>query len=125
MSLDELLTAANQLSESDLERLLQEVAVLRAQRKANVLPIEEARLLYKINQGVPTELSTQYQTLRTKREAETLTEDEYQTLIQLSNQIEQLGAQRLEALANLAQLRRVSLPQLIETLAIVPVIYNV
>lgn len=125
MSLDELLTAANQLSESDLERLLQEVVFLRAQRKAHVLPTEEARLLNKINQGIPRELSTQYQTLRVKREAETLTEEEYQTLIQLSNQIEQIGAQRLEALANLAQLRRVSLSQLMETLAIVPATYHV
>lgn len=82
-------------------------------------------LLHKINQGIPRELSAQYQTLRAKREAETLTEDEYQTLIQLSNQIEQLGAQRLEALVNLAQMRRVSLPQLMETLAIVPITYGV
>jgi hypothetical protein len=123
MSLDELLTVAKQLSENDLDRLLQEVAVLRAQRKAHVLPAAEAQLLQKINQGIPEELRTQYQTLRAKREAETLTEQEYQTLIQLSNQIEQLGAQRLEALVNLAQLRRVSLKDLMQTLAIVPVTY--
>jgi hypothetical protein len=123
MSFEELLTAANQLSENDLDRLLQEIAVLRAQRKAHVLPTEEARLLQKINQGIPSELRAQYQTLRAKREAETLTEQEHQTLIQLSNQIEQLGVQRLEALVNLAQLRRVSLSDLIETLAIAPVTY--
>lgn len=123
MSLDELIKAANQLSENDLDQLLQEVAVLRAQRKAHVLPAQEARLLHKINQGIPRELRAQYQTLRAKREAEILTEQEYQTLIQLSNQIEQLGAQRLEALVNLAQLRRVSLQNLMETLAIVPVSY--
>jgi hypothetical protein len=121
MSLEELIKAADQLNENDLDRLLQEVAVLRTQRKAHVLPTEEARLLHKINQGIPPELRTQYQTLRAKREAETLTEQEYQTLIQLSNQIEQIGAQRLEALANLAQLRRVSLNDLMETLGIQPV----
>jgi hypothetical protein len=121
MSLDELIKAANQLSENDLDRLLQEVAVLRAQRKAHVLPAQEARLLHKINQGIPSELRAQYQTLCAKREAEILTEQEHQTLIQLSNQIEQLGAQRLEALVNLAQLRRVSLQNLMETLDIVPV----
>lgn len=123
MSLDELLAAANQLSENDLDRLLQEVAALRAQRRAYVLPASEAQLLNKINQGIPTELRTQYQTLRVKLEAETLTEQEHQTLIQLSNQIEQLDTQRLEALVNLAQLRRVSLKDLMETLAITPVTY--
>ena len=123
MSLEELIKAANQLDSSDLDRLLQQVVILRAHRKANVLPLEEAQLLHKINQGIDPELRAQYQTLRAKLEAETLTDAEYNTLIQLSNQIEQFGAQRLEALANLAQLRQVSLSELMETLGIQPVTY--
>lgn len=123
MSLDELLQAANQLDEADLERLLQQVAILRAHRKVNVLPLEEAQLLQKINQGVDPELRAQYQTLRAKKEAETLTDAEYNTLIQLSNTIEQFGAQRLEALANLAQLRACSLSELMVSLGIQPVTY--
>jgi UDP-N-acetylglucosamine 2-epimerase len=123
MSLDELIQAANQLDEADLNRLLHQVVVLRAHRRANVLPEEEAQLLHKINQGIDPELRAQYQVLREKREAETLTDAEYNTLIQLSNQIEQFGAQRLEALANLAQLRQVSLSDLMETLGIQPVTY--
>lgn len=123
MSLDELIQAANQLDEADLDRLLQQVVILRAHRKANVRTLEEAQLLHKINQGIDPELRAQYQTLRAKLEAETLTDAEYNTLIQLSNQIEQFGAQRLEALANLAQLRQVSLSDLMETLGIEPVTY--
>jgi hypothetical protein len=123
MSLDELIKATHQLDETDLDRLLQEVAVLRTQRKAHVLPTAEAHLLEQINQGIPTELRHQYQALRAKREAETLTDTEYQTLIQLSSKIEQLGAQRLEALAQLAQLRQVSLTEIMETLEIQPVTY--
>jgi len=123
MSLDELIQAANQLDSSDLERLLQQVVILRAYRKVNVQTLEEAQLLHKINQGIEGELRAQYQTLRAKKEAETLTDAEYNTLIQLSNQIEQFGAQRLEALANLAQLRQVSLSDLMETLGIQSVTY--
>jgi hypothetical protein len=123
MSLDELIQAANQLDSSDLDRLLQQVVILRAHRKANVQTLEEAQLLHKINQGIDPELRAQYQTLRAKLEAETLTDAEYNTLIQLSNQIEQFGAQRLEALANLAQLRQVSLSELMETLGIQSVSY--
>lgn len=118
MSLDELIQAANQLSEVELDRLLQQIVTLRAQRKAHVLSTEEADLLERINQGVPDDLYAAYQTLRAKREAETLTTTEYDRLIQLSNQIEQWGGQRLEALATLAQLRRVSLPTLMEDLGI-------
>jgi excisionase family DNA binding protein len=118
MSLDELIQAANDLNESDLERLLQQIVALRSQRKAHVLPIEEADLLDRINQGVSADLRAEYQALRAKCEAEALTEAEHEQLIHLSNQIEQWGAQRLEALATLAQLRQVALPTLMETLGI-------
>lgn len=118
MSLDKLIQAANQLNETELDRLLQQIVTLRAQRKALALPLEEADLLERINQGVPEDIHALYQALRAKREAETLTETEYEQLLQLSNQIEQFGAQRLEALATLAQLRQVSLPTLMENLGI-------
>ncbi len=118
MSLDELIQAANQLNETELDRLLQQIVTLRAQRKAHVLSKEEADLLERINQRVPDDLHAAYQGLRAKREAETLTEAEHDRLIQLSNQIELFGAQRLEALATLAQLRQVSLPQLMQDLGI-------
>lgn len=124
MSLDELIQAANQLDSNDLDRLLQQVVILRAHRKANVQTLEEAQLLHKINLRIDPELRAQYQTLRAKLEAETLTDAEYNTLLQLSNTIEQRSAQRLEALANLAQLRQVSLSELMETLGIQPVTYE-
>ncbi|WP_242042048.1 STAS/SEC14 domain-containing protein [Alkalinema sp. FACHB-956] len=118
MSLDELIKAAHQLDETDLDKLLQQVITLRTQRKAHVLPAEEAHLLDQINQPLPAELRAQYQALRVKREAETLTEAEYQTLIQLSCQIEDFAAQRLAALASLAQLRQVSVSEIMEALGI-------
>jgi hypothetical protein len=123
MSLDELIKAAHQLDETDLEQLLHQVVFLSARRKAQVLPEEEAQLLLRINQGIPTDLHAHYQILRQKRESETLTEAEHATLIQLSNQIEQISAQRLEALASLAQLRQVSLLDLMGTLGIQPMTY--
>jgi hypothetical protein len=61
--------------------------------------------------------------LRAKREVETLTEAEHQTLIQLSSAIEAIGADRLEALATLAQIRQVSLTELMKMLGIQPVTY--
>jgi uncharacterized protein involved in exopolysaccharide biosynthesis len=123
MSLDELLKAANELDEPGLDRLIHQVAVLRVSRKAQVLTHEEAQLLQQINQGVPTDLRAQYQVLRAKREDETLTAPEHQSLIKLSSQIEQIGADRLEALATLAQLRQISLTELMQSLGIQPVTY--
>jgi hypothetical protein len=124
MSLEELILAANQLDEIDLDRLLHQIVFLRARRKTQVFPEVESQLLLKINQGIPANLQSQYQVLRQKQEAETLTETERQVLVQLSNQIEQIGAQRLEALASLAQLRQVSLLNLMETLGIQPITHT-
>lgn len=118
MTLDELLKAANQLDETDLETLLNRLFLMRARRKASILPTQEASLLLQINQGIPMDLHQQYQTLAEKRDAETLTDKEYQTLLQLSDRIEQLTAHRLEALVNLATLRQVPLLQLMDDLGI-------
>jgi hypothetical protein len=123
MSLDELIKAADGLDASDLDLLLKQVVFLRARRKTPVLPAEEAQLLLKINQGIPADLLANYQVLRKKREAETLVDTEYDSLIQLSNEIEQIGVQRLEALARLAQLRQVSILDLMATLGIQPMSY--
>jgi hypothetical protein len=123
MSIDELIKAADGLDASDLDLLLQQVVFLRARRKTPVLPAAEAQLLLKINQGIPADLLANYQVLRKKREAETLVDTEYDRLIQLSTEIEQIGVQRLDALARLAQLRQVSILDLMATLGIQPMSY--
>jgi hypothetical protein len=88
-----------------------------------LIKADESQLLRRIDRGIPADLLPQYQILRQKREAETLSDSEHDRLIQLSTKIEQIGAQRLEALAHLAQLRQVSLLDLMETLGIQPVSY--
>ncbi|NEP76437.1 STAS/SEC14 domain-containing protein [Okeania sp. SIO2G5] len=124
MGVDELIEAANQLDERDLDRVLQQLVALRTQRKASVLAVEEVQLLDIINQAIPATLQTQYQHLRAKRENESLNSQEHSQLIELSKQIEQLGAERLEALATLAQLRLVSLSELMSQLGLEPVTYG-
>ncbi|XGV94603.1 MAG: STAS/SEC14 domain-containing protein [Leptolyngbya sp. BL-A-14] len=118
MSLDELLNAANQLSETDLETLVNGILLLHARRKAPILPSQEASLLLQINQGIPSDLHQRYYSLTEKRDAETLTPDEYEELLSLSDRIELLTAQWAEALVKLATLRQVPLPQLMDDLGI-------
>jgi hypothetical protein len=61
MSITELLQAVNQLNEPDLDHLLDQVLLLRAKRKNNILSAAETELLLQINQGVPADLHQQYQ----------------------------------------------------------------
>ena len=118
MSLTELLHAANELDELDLDVLVDQILLLRAQRKSSVLSEDETRLLLQINQGVPEEMHQQYRSLVVKRDAETLTDDEYETLSALSDRIEVLAAARAGALVQLANLRQIPLMQLMDNLGI-------
>ena len=63
-----------------------------------------------------------YQLLINKRNEENLTEQEYQELLELSDQIEIHQTQRLEYLAQLARLRQISLTDLMTQLSIKPIV---
>jgi hypothetical protein len=123
MSLDELLNAANQLSETDLETLVDQILLLRARRKAHVLPSQESSLLLQINYSLPADLHQRYHTLTEKRDSETLTNPEYDELLNLSDRFEQLAVLRVEALVSLAALRQIPLAQLMNDLGIQPPTY--
>ncbi|BAZ51711.1 hypothetical protein NIES4103_43690 [Nostoc sp. NIES-4103] len=118
LSSEELLKAVEQLSQPDLEQFVSQVIALQAQRKASNLPQAEAELLLKINQGIPSDTQKYYEELIVKRDAETLTNEEYIELLNLSGQIEQLQAKRIEYLSELARLRGISLTALMENLGI-------
>jgi hypothetical protein len=118
MSVDELLKAVDDLSEPDLDHLVDRALFVRARRKANVLTADETTLLSEINQGIPAKLHDRYEILLEKRDDETLTEAEYAELLDISNQIEAFGVKRIEALAKLATIRQVPLLKLMDDLGI-------
>ncbi len=118
MSSEELLKAVSQLSLPDLEQFVSQVIALQAQRRANNLPQIESELLLKINQRIPSGLEKQYDELVIKRQAETLTTEEHQQLLNLTEQIEKLQTQRIEHLVELAGIRKISLTELMEKLGI-------
>jgi hypothetical protein len=118
MSVDELLKAVDDLSEPDLDHLVDRALFVRARRKANVLTADETILLSQINQGIPAKLHDRYEILLEKRDDETLTEAEYAELLDISNQIEAFGVKRIEALAKLATIRQVPLLKLMDDLGI-------
>jgi hypothetical protein len=118
MSVDELLKAVDNLSEPDLDHLVDRALFVRARRKANVLTTEETVLLSAINQGIPSKLHDRYEILLEKRDDETLTEAEYAEILDISDQIEAFGVKRIEALAKLATLRQLPLLKLMDDLGI-------
>ncbi|WP_272057936.1 STAS/SEC14 domain-containing protein [Nodularia spumigena] len=123
LSSDDLLKAVEQLSQADLKQFISQVIALQAQRTAPSLMQQESELLLKINQGISVEIQNYYNDLIAKREAETLTDEEYRELLSLTEQIEKQQAQRIEYLVELANLRGISLNALMESLGIQTQVY--
>lgn len=123
MTIDTLLKAAAQLDASELERFISELLALRARRSISDLSREESVLLQQINKGLPPDVQQRYDTLRNKLSEETIAPDEHQELIALNDQIEEADAERVKALTDLAQLRNISITELMDELGILPPSY--
>ncbi|MEA2692809.1 MAG: hypothetical protein QOJ16_2196 [Acidobacteriota bacterium] len=78
----------------------------------------ERELLEEIGRSLPRKAATRYRSLITKRGTESLTAEEYAELLQLTDWVEKLDAKRLESVAELARLRRVSFESLVNELGI-------
>ncbi len=118
-SRENLLQAAERLPMSELTDLVQDLLRLQARRQAPVLPRSEAELLQQINQGLAAEQQIRYERLIEKRLAETLTPAEHQELMQFNQVVEQRNVARIKNMISLAQLRQITLPQLMAELGIV------
>jgi len=118
LSPEQIISAASTLSLVELERVFDSLLVLQAERKAARLTANESALLSRINQGPPSELRERLRLLQTKRDNETITDVEYAELTQLTDRAEEIHAERMAALAELAILRGVPLPQLFEQLGL-------
>lgn len=120
IDIEQLMDGVAQLDTPALENLLSQVSLVLAQRKAPRLPKQESILLQQINAGASDMIQKRYTELQTKLHHETISADEHQELLALIDKIELVDATRLQALLELAQLRQVSLQELMRQLGIHP-----
>jgi hypothetical protein len=120
LSNEQILNAARQMSRQELSQLVEQVLALRARHEASVLPAAESELLLKINQPVPDDLQRRYDELIARRDERALSPEERQELLRLTDQVELLEAERVKRLIELAQLRHVSLDDLMRSLGMEP-----
>lgn len=118
LSTDELLQSVKQLKSSELEWFVRQIIALRAHRKAPGLSKDESELLLKINRGIPPDILGRYLELINKRQSETLTPEEHDELLGLTDKVEKRDAERVKYLKKLALIRRTSLRTLMEDLNI-------
>jgi hypothetical protein len=120
VSADQLLAAAEQMSPEEFSAFVARLIALRAQRETPRLSVSEADLLTRINQPIPHDLQLRYDALRMRRDEARLTPAEHIELVELSDRIEEWGANRIALLAELARIRHVGITELMNTLGIKP-----
>lgn len=103
---------------------LVETNVRKHEPDERIIPADEKKLLQQINVGLSQVQWERYHDLRQKRDARNLTAEEYQELLQIINGIEILNARRIEALDELAQLRRKPIRTVMAELGITPPSYG-
>ena len=115
-----VLAAIEQLEPAEIEKVSRRLLHLQASRKASHLPEREAELLGEIYCGKRPGFQERFDELNAKRHAFSLSPEEHQELLRLVEESEAFTVRRLEALAELAQLRQVPLPALMKQLGLKP-----
>jgi hypothetical protein len=101
-----------------------EETVQRDSRPSPRLSGEESELLSQINSGLPEETWVQYDRLVERRRKQTLSAQEYEQLLQLTNAVEEDHARRIGLLGKLATIRNVPLEALMHELGIGPRVHG-
>lgn len=120
LTVDDLVTAAKQLPNQDLNDFVQRIVALQSQRELVISPnASEQKLLKTINEPpLSSEERRRLKFLRTKSDAGTLTKEEHDELLQFVQKTERHDLTRVQALVQLAQKRGQSLSTLMEDLKI-------
>ncbi len=114
----EIFAAIEQLEPNEAEQIAQRVLQMQAHRKTPHLSAREAELLREIYKEKRTGFQTRFDELNDKRRTSTLTSEEHSELLHLNDESEAFTLHRLEALAELSLLRRVTLPALMQQLGL-------
>lgn len=117
---EQLIQTVEQLDASELEQLIDQAIRVQNKRKIHSLPNDQSLLLQQITQCIPSNLQKRYELLISKRQDNTLTDEEYQELINLGEHFETIDVKRLENLTKLAKLRQTSLNELIQEFQLQP-----
>ena len=105
----DLLNDVSNMETATLETFLKEVAHLLVQRKVKSISERETQLLLQINKPLLTSKSLlQYDILNQKLKEETISKEEHTKLLRLIKKREKKGVERLAALIELSQLKKIA-----------------
>ena len=109
---------AERLDNRSLDTFIEHILSLRVQRKTSDKQKEEADLLQKINKSLSIQEIDRFNFLNEKHSEENITEQEYTEYLVLIQKIEKLNVKRLKYLISLAQLRNVTVLEVMKQLGL-------
>lgn len=115
---EDVLNGISKLTTSELENFLTKVAHLVTARKVSRFSEREIELLLIINNKYPEEIWSRYDILHKKLQAENINELESNELDALIEKIEKRSVIWLQALVELANLRKMTVDELMKELKI-------
>lgn len=121
-NIENVLESLGGLTVKEIDLVLQNLIKIRRQKLPSVLSEKESELIKKINRQLPEEIRSRYNILLNKKESQSLSDQEYAELLELTRYAEQFDVDRLKHLSDLARLRNISLAQLIDDLELKPVV---
>jgi hypothetical protein len=113
-----LFQEAERLDNRSLDTFINNILSLRVQRKTSDKQKEEAILLQKINKSLLIDNIERFKALNEKRLDNNISEQEHLELGVLIEKIEKLNVTRLKYLISLAQLRNITVRELMNQLGI-------
>lgn len=119
-SVSDLLKGTNQLDFIAFEEFFHKIQVLRDSRLQSEFSRTEAALLQKLAEQPSAGVLIRWHFLIGKRDADSLSEKEFDELVALTATMEKRDLKRLQTLARLADLRKMSLPEVVDFYKIRP-----
>jgi hypothetical protein len=118
LTTDDIFAAIAQLQPTEADQLTLRLLYLQAQRKAPHMPEYEAALLDRIYQAKRPGFRERFDELSSKFRTSTLTPEEHEEMLRLTDEAEAFDVQRLEALGELAKIRKMTVPALMRKLGL-------
>jgi hypothetical protein len=115
MTQSDLLQAASQLPPQELEDFVAAITAIYRQKQTSARSPEEA-LVETIHRSLSPERQARWDELIRKRDEASLIPVEYDELLELTEQVEELNVQRITALSTLAQSRGLDLRSMMREL---------
>ena len=114
ITISELLKSVGQLDTREFEEFFMKIQSLRAQKIPSDIRNEENKLLKQINTGLLSPKQIRFEYLIAHRDANAMTEQEFNELLKLTEEIERNDVLRLKRIAKLTDLKNMSLPDVVD-----------